>query len=278
MSNIQLQDLDWGILWQQANNKKSRRRKDSADWDKKAGSFAQRTTHSVYTEKFLELLSPKQDWSVLDVGCGPGTLALPVAARTRQVTAIDFSKNMLKILAKRAAEQGQNNISTHQLSWEDDWARHGIKPHDVAIASRSLAVSDLKKALTLLNSYATKRVCITDRVKYGPKDPDAFAAVGRELADGPDYIYTVNLLYQMGILPTVTYIRLEKTLEYTSFAEAFAGYSWMFRDLRQHEEDRLKKYILSIATITEDGTVSVHRGYVPTWAYISWNPADFAEI
>ncbi len=278
MANIPLQDLDWGLLWQQANNKKNQRRKNPGDWDKKAGSFAKRTAHSVYTERFLELLAPDPDWSVLDIGCGPGTLALPIAVRTRRVTAIDFSKNMLKILERQAAEQNLNNISTHRLSWEDNWQRQGIKPHDVAIASRSLAVSDLKKALIRLNSYATKRVCITDRVKHGPKDPDAFAAVGRELSSGPDYIYTVNILYQMDIFPTIDYIRLEETLDYPSFAEALSSYSWMFRDLNQNEEKRLKKYVQSISTITKDGTVSVHRRYVPTWAYISWNPTGLAEI
>ncbi len=276
MSNIQLRDLDWGTLWQQANNKKDRRRKDAGDWDKKADSFARRTSHSVYTEKFIELLSPQADWSVLDIGCGPGTLALPVADRSRRVSAIDFSQKMLNILDERAAAQGLDNISSHRLSWEDDWAGHGIKPHDVAIASRSLAVADLRQALTRLNNYARQRVCITDRVKYGPKDPEAFAAVGRELADGPDYIYTVNLLYQMGILPTVDYIRLEETLEFSSFTEAVAGFSWMFQSLSQNEEDRLKKYVRSIAVTAEDGTLSVRRRHVPTWAFISWIPVKLS--
>ncbi|MBW1751017.1 MAG: class I SAM-dependent methyltransferase, partial [Deltaproteobacteria bacterium] len=165
-----------------------------------------------------------------------------------------------------------NNISTCRLSWQDDWQGHGIMPHDLAIASRSLAVPELKESLTLLTDYAIKRVCITDRVKHGPMDPDAFAAIGRPLNTGPDYIYTLNLLYQMGYLPTVDYIRLEEELEYASFAEAFSGYSWMFRDLNEEEEKRLKKYVRSIATIAADGRVSVHRQHVPTWAFITWRP------
>ncbi len=278
MTNFHFQDLDWGLLRQQANTKKSQHHKNAADWDRKARSFAGRTAHSVYTEQFLELLAPDPDWSVLDIGCGPGTLALPVAACTRQVTAIDFSGNMLKILQERAAGQGLQNISTRQLSWDDNWRQHGIKPHDVAIASRSLAVHDLKRALTRLNSFATRRVCITDRVRHGPKDPDAFAAVGRELSAGPDYIYTVNILYQMGILPTVDYIPLEKTLEYRSFAEAVAGYSWMFHNLDQDEEELLKKYVRRISNTNQDGTVTVHRRIVPTWAYISWTPTDLPGV
>ena len=271
---IQMQDLDWSLLWQQAKKKKNWRSKGAADWDKKAASFAKRTSRSIYTEKFLKLLNPEPDWSILDIGCGPGTLALPLAARTRQVTAIDFSGNMLEILKKRAAQQGLSNISTCRLSWQDNWQQHGIIPHDVAIASRSLAVPDLKEALTLLNSYAVKRVCITDRVKHGPMDPDAFAAIGRELPAGPDYIYTVNLLYQMGYLPSVSYIRLEESMTYASLDEAFSSYFWMFRDLNDKERGLLKSYVKSIAGRDADNKILIHRRQVPTWAFISWHPGE----
>jgi len=272
MTNIEIQDLDWNLLWQQARKKKTSPSRESADWDKKAASFARRTTGSVYTKKFLALLNPRPEWSILDIGCGPGTLALPLATCCRQVTALDFSGNMLTILKKRVSQQNLKNISTHQVSWQDDWKQHGIKPHDVAIASRSLAVPNLKKALIRLSSYGTRKICITDRVKHGPFDPDAFTAIGRPLNTGPDYIYTVNLLYQMGYLPTVNYIHLEETLHYASFSEAIEGYTWMFRDLNAGEEKRLKKYVQSITTTLEDGTVSVQRLHVPTWAFISWQP------
>lgn len=274
MQNIQLQDLDWALLWQQANDKKKDRRKESKDWDLKAKSFASRTVHSIYTDRFIKLLAPEPDWSILDIGCGPGTLALPLAKRIRRVTALDFSTKMLSILNERAAARGQDNIVTRCLSWQDDWAAREIKPHDVAIASRSLAVIDLEAALTRLNNFAVKRVCITDRVKSGPKDPEAFAAIGRESESGPDYIYTVNLLYQMGILPTVEYIRLEETMEYASFSEALTGYTWMFHDLTQNEKQRLEHYVRSISTTGADGTVTVQRRTVPTWAFISWEPIE----
>ena len=272
MPNIQLQDLDWGLLWQQARIKKNRRSKGAADWDKKAASFARRTARSIYIGKFIELLEPQPDWSVLDIGCGPGTLALPIASCVRKVTGLDFSGKMLEIVDNKADGQGLNNIATHKLSWEDDWQQHGIKPHDVAIASRSLAVDDLKKAINRLNSFATKKICITDRVKHGPMDPAAFAAVGRPLNSGPDYIYTLNLLYQMGYLASVSFIRLEESLGYSSLDEAFSSYAWMFQNLDHNEKNRLKKYVQSITTIADNGRATVHRENVPTWAYISWQP------
>jgi len=272
MKTINAADIDWNLLWIQEKNKKSWKSKTAGDWDKKAASFARRISTSIYTDKFLELLEPEPEWSILDAGCGPGTLTLPLAPIVRRVTALDFSQNMLKILTMKAAEQQLENISISHASWEDDWQALQTPTHDVALASRSLAVTDLRAALTKLSLHARKKVVITDRVKHGPFDPDAFAAIGRPLRTGPDYIYTVNLLYQMGYLPTVDYIHLEETLHYASFSEALDGYTWMFRDLNAGEENRLKKYVRSITTTLEDGTVSVQRVHVPTWAFISWQP------
>jgi hypothetical protein len=181
---------------------------------------------------------------------------------------------MLDILNQRAGEQNLDNITTCRLSWQDDWQAHGIEPHDVAIASRSLAVPDLKAALTRLCGYAVHKICITDRVGHGPMDPDAFDAVGRELNSGPDYIYTVNLLYQMGYLPEVSYIRLEEQLDYADFDEALASYTWMFRDLTEEENKRLTAYVRSVAEVAADGSVRIRRRCVPVWAYISWNPSQ----
>ncbi len=272
MSTINVADLDWNLLWQQEKSKKTWQEKKACDWDKKASSFAKRTSSSIYVDKFLDLLQPRSQWSILDAGCGPGTLTLPLAPMVRRMTGLDFSGKMLEILRQRATDSDLKNITIRHGSWEDDWQGLQILRHDVAIASRSLAVHDLQAALTKLSAHAREKVVITDRVKHGPFDPDAFAAIGRPLNTGPDYIYTVNLLYRMGYLPTVEYIHLEEDLRYDSFTEAIAGYTWMFRDLTKEEEKRLKKYVESITTTAENGTVSVHRRHVPVWAYISWTP------
>ncbi len=272
MPELHLEDIDWNILWQQARKKKSWKSKGVDGWNRRAASFARQATRSVYTEKFLAMLQPQKTWSVLDIGCGPGTLALPLAGLVRRVTALDFSANMLALLKQQAQDQGIVNISTHKLAWEDDWQPQGITPHDLTIASRSLAVRDLRAALERLTSYARKAAVITDQVGSGPFDPAAFRAIGRQLRTGPDYIYTVNLLYQMGFQACVDFIRIEEKQPYASFAEALARFTWMFNDLTTHEEKRLKNYVRSIIATAADGTVFLHRDHVPTWAFIRWMP------
>ncbi len=274
MGKLDYNAVDWGKLWQQAQQNRAGKEKKAKDWDNRAHSFAARTATSIYTKHFLQLLRPEAHWTVLDVGSGPGTLALPLSPRVKHITCLDFSGNMLDILNKRAQQHKFPNITTCKAAWEDDWRQLGIRPHEVAIASRSLAVKDLKGALNLLCCFATEKIVITDKVRHGPFDPDAFRALQRPLQTGPDYIYTVNLLYQMGFLASVDYIRLEEHPTYRSFEDAMTGYSSMFPSINPDEKKQLIKYLQSITTSNEDGGVTVHRQHVPTWAFISWNPNE----
>ena len=268
------QDIDWNCLWQQAQTERSWQPKGVADWDERAASFAQRTGQSAYADAFLALLKPEADWSVLDIGSGPGTLALPLAARVQRVTCLDFSPKMLAILTDRASQARLTNIAALPLSWDDDWRARGVLPHDLVIASRSLAVADLGAALRRLNEFALHQVAVTDRVGAGPHDPDAFAAVGRPLRPGPDYIFTVNILHQWGCLATVDFIRLEETARYRTFDQALDRYLWMFPELDSRETKGLRAYVRSIATCHDDGSVSLHPRHVPTWAFITWRPGQ----
>jgi len=202
----------------------------------------------------------------------PGPLALPLAKQVRRVTALDFSEGMLELLHQEAERRGLGNITTALASWTDDWEAGGIPPHDVAIASRSLAVEDLGAALQKLERHARTAVFLSDRVGPGPFDPAAYAAVGRQLKAGPDYIYTVNLLHQMGRLPRVDYIELDEAQCFDSLDDAMEGYRWMFKDLSAQEEARLLSYLEQRAIPGPDGGLLLHRDPPPHWAFIWWTP------
>jgi SAM-dependent methyltransferase len=175
-----------------------------------------RNQSSPFVSLVLSRLPLNNDQTVLDIGAGPGTLSLPIARKVRSVTAVDYSAGMLAALKDNAMRTGIDNIRTVQVSWEDDWSRLGIEQHDIAIASRSLAVADLKGALCKLNRYASNYVFIVDRISPTPFDPEAFQAIGRPFSPGPDYIYTLNMLYSMGIHPQVDILRLENTVNFTT--------------------------------------------------------------
>ena len=135
-----LTDIDWNLLWQNARKQKSWASKVSTDWDKRAASFATRNVGTSYVSLLLERLPLGPDRTILDMGAGPGTLAIPLAGQVRSVTAVDYSAGMLEVLTRQAQAKNIRNIRTIQGAWEDDWRQLGIVKHDIAIASRSLAV------------------------------------------------------------------------------------------------------------------------------------------
>ncbi|MBA3004221.1 MAG: class I SAM-dependent methyltransferase [Desulfurivibrio sp.] len=267
---MRYQDIDWEDMWREARAHKSWKKKKSSDWDRRASSFAERNIDSPFVAQFISHLHIEPEWSVLDVGSGPGTLAIPLSNRVRSVTAVDYSAAMLNELDKRAKGAGQENITTIQASWTDDWQTMGIPRHEITIASRSLSVDDLKGALRKLNDWATKAVYIVDRVGAGPFDPDLFKAIGRDFQPGPDYIFTVNLLYTLGIHAHIDFITLDSKRTYTSREEALQSYRWMADELTDAEEERLIAYVDARLNQTGDNSWQLARQTSPRWALIWW--------
>ena len=121
-----------------------------------------------------------------------------------------------------------------------------------------------------VNNWATRKIFITDRVGSGPFDPDLFSALGREFEPGPDYIFTVNILYQMGIYPHVDYIELEQSKTFTSREEAIASCRWMFDELNPREEENLAAFVDERLHKDERG-FTLQRQTPVKWAFISWD-------
>ncbi len=269
-SALTYSDLDWDVLWQNARLQKSWSSKGAEEWDKRASSFTSRNQASPFVSLVLSHLPLDSSLTVLDVGAGPGTLALPIAAKVKSVTALDFSSGMLATLSQQAEEAGIDNIRTVHCGWEDDWASYDIVRHDIAIASRSLGVADLKGALHQLDRYSSQAVFIVDRISPAPFDPEAFQAVGRPFNPGPDYIYVLNILYGMGIHPHVQILSLDSTNRFADQAEALRSYSWMFKDLSAEEETRLHRYIADRSRDCDNGQICIERKVPPQWALIWW--------
>ena len=267
-------DLDWDQLWQNARSRKSWGSSGPKDWDRKASSFSSRNQSSPFVALVLDLLPLSPGSTVLDIGCGPGTLALPVAGRVQSVTAVDYSAGMLATLTDLAEKAGIDNIRTVQASWEDDWEALGIGRHDITLASRSLAVADLRSALQRLNRFASSTVFIVDRISPSPFDPEAFAAAGRRFECGPDYIYVLNTLYSMGIHANVRIISLERETRFADLDDAMNSYRWMIRDMSAGEEEALRKHLETRSRPAGDGGLIIERGHAPQWACIWWSRSD----
>jgi len=268
---MRFSDIDWNGMWLESRRKKSWRASTDAVWDKRADSFARRNMLSPYVDRFLQIINPTSDITVLDFGAGPGTLAIPLARKVKQVTAVDFSARMVALLQEAASTEKLRNIDAIQGAWTDDWTALGLVPCDVVIASRSLSVDDLQGALIKLDSWARKSVYISDRVGAGPFDPELYAAIGREFESGPDYIFTLNILYQLGINASVDYITLDHAKTYEKPEDAVESSLWMFENLSPSERERLTAHIADRLQKTGDGRWLLRKKKPTKWAVISWH-------
>jgi ubiquinone/menaquinone biosynthesis C-methylase UbiE len=85
-------------------------------WDAVAPTYAADVGQwKDYAEEALRALHVSPTARVLDVACGPGTLALMAAKRAARVDAVDFSPGMIAELEQRASEQGLGNVSTRVM-------------------------------------------------------------------------------------------------------------------------------------------------------------------
>ena len=211
--------IDWRKAW--IERECTRSVPDSAQaWDKRAKEYSVSAGASSYVDSFISCLAPEQGASILDMGSGSGTLALPLARRGYTVMAVDFSSGMLEVLREAARAEGLSSIRCVQLDFNapwSDWEAAGITDNcvDIAVASRSAIVDDLWVALEKLERAARTKVAVTMVTEYSPRSTKRMGAV----IDGgspyiPDYIYAINVLLQMGRYPSVCYIDSDKTDEH----------------------------------------------------------------
>lgn len=264
-----LPEIDWNELWKEAQKKKHTPVDDSDFWNRRAPSFASHASGSDYVGQFLGIMKPEPQWTVLDIGCAAGTLAVPLAAVVKSVTALDRSTVMLCLLEDRCRDEHIANIRIVEGRWEDDWDELGIGVHDVAVASRSLIVEDLRTAVLKLESRARKRVYLSTLVDNGPYDHRIVEAVGRRFYHGADYILVYNLLRQMGIFANVSFTVKSDDKTYRDLDDALGSVRWMVYEMTQDEEGRLRSWLRD-HLIRENGRWKLPYRQVVRWAVLWW--------
>ena len=107
---------------------------------------------SRYNETLLKAMNVQPDETVLDIGCGPGTFAIPLAQQCQAVYALDYSQGMLDMVQQYKEKHQLNNITLLHKSWSDNW--DDVPQVDVILASRSTLVDDLDDMIEKLQSKA----------------------------------------------------------------------------------------------------------------------------
>ena len=184
--NTNLDKLNFSKLYKKQVKNSTFKSKKSSDWDKKAKQFNENVLNSPYVKEFISKVDIKDCETLLDVGSGPANISLQLAPKLEKVYALDYSLEMLNLAKENAKNLEINNLITIHKSWYDKW--NDVPNADIVIASRSMEVKNIRKALKKLNEKANKKVYITTKVGGSFIDNEILNQLKRKINPRPDYI------------------------------------------------------------------------------------------
>ncbi len=259
-------DVDWVKFW----SEKLANKKDK-DWDKAAPGFYRRTKKEDYNDALFEKLILTDEYSVLDVGCGEGSVTIPIAKRVKKVIGVDSSPKMLEYLKKRADDNNIDNIETilkpiEEITYDE------IGDVDVVVCSRSLnGIIPIDKVLSELDKIANKYVFITI---FGPENKKIEKDFDKELKiqteDFPDYNYFFNILFNMGIYANIERFDLNNYREYDSIENAMDNGKFRLDLYSDEEKELLKEYLKRILTYDEESKKYYNVKDKADWIMVWW--------
>lgn len=268
-------------------------------WDQKAPSFARKPSRSDYINQLIALLDLAPGETVFDMGCGSGTIAIPLAQAGHAVCTVDFSTGMLEELQKAAEKEGipvipgtyfaDNGVDTtqpihdlveggsivvFQRSWQESW--DDLPQADLCLSSRSLVTADILDALDKMEAHALRRVVVTTGAGDLPfKDSRIFEAMGREKPDTmpPDQLVSlVNLAFARGRYPRIEYISMDGTWHRSTREELIEAIMKSHTPQTPKEAEALDAFLQEHLVHNEvKNTYELDYTRPDRWAYIEWS-------
>lgn len=273
-------DPDWNEIWKERQRLQETSKlagDPSHNWDKKENAERYdanaRSEYDDRVQRTISSLSLSRDARVLDIGAGPGILALPLAPLVRNVTAVEPGAGMLEVLKKHAEQQGIRNIACVQKTWEEvDPARDLSPPYDIVIASLSLTIHDIREALAKMDAACSGSVHLfwfADMPFWERMNAELFLPLhGRPYYPGPKADCLFGVLYQMGIFPDVTMMPMGKEYRFLSRDEMMAFFIKRFGAATSAQKKTIEDYIAPmIRTVGHEVVISG----ISTLAHIRWN-------
>ena len=260
-----LKDIDWNEVWMsrtRGNRESSPGRDCARIWESRESALrfwnmCQQERSRIDKTVWETDITPES--RVLDIGAGPGTLAIPFAEKAAHVTAVEPAEGMCSVLKEKMAEFGRENIDIVQKRWEDvDVAADLSAPYDVVIASFSLGMQDIRAAIEKMQQASSRYVYLyhfAGETSWDRQWQGLWQKLhGRNYQPGPKSDVLYNVLYQMGIYPNVRTFRLEHNQPYASLDEAVSALAPQAQAESEEQKVVLREYLQG-AMREEDGVL-----------------------
>ncbi|MDD4566642.1 MAG: class I SAM-dependent methyltransferase [Methanoculleus chikugoensis] len=212
--------------------------------------------------------------SVLDIGAGPGTLAVPLALAGCRVTVVEPSAPMGAAMERYRRLVNAPPIREIRSCWEDVGPEEaGV--HDVVVASRSLVMGDIRTSLLKMDAAARHAVHLYWFFS-SPSASGGNAELWPALHGEPYYSEANadilwNVLCQLGIYANVQVETKKRGQRYTGFEEMREDYYKRLSVTEDRQREIVDAFLLERAV--RDGSECVVPGRSRT-AHIWWEKGD----
>ena len=256
-------DIDWNEVWM-SQMKQSRESSPGRDcaciWSSRESALrfwimCQKEQSRIQRTIWETDITEKS--RVLDIGAGPGTLAIPFAKKAAHVTAVEPADGMCTVMREKMAEFGLDNINIVQKRWEEVEVSCDLEPpYDVVVASFSLGMPDIRDAIEKMIQASSRYVYLyhfAGMSTWGNMWKQLWPRLhGRDYISGPMSDVLYNVLYQMGIYPNITTFRMKHDQRYATLDEAVAELAPQAQAKTEEQKAVLREY-LEKAMKWEDG-------------------------
>ena len=194
--------INWQDTWKSMRSERARKSDVRYDKDfqiKSARDFSTRCKWNDYEfgRKIVKILGNvlKDDFEVLEIGPGPGTLTIPLSEKVKKITCVEASKLNLEILKGNLAERGKN-VELINEYWEKVKIENSF---DLVVCSHFLwMVEDLEKHLEKMEQFSRKYCAIIQPCGRDELVKRAFEEICKEkytgqFESGADYFAYVIL-------------------------------------------------------------------------------------
>jgi len=271
-------EIDWADVWieqMKLHNEADEQVQQPDRWAtyENARRFWQSSRKSgKRLEKTLKDIKHDSDSRILDIGAGPGSMAIPLAQRVSHVTAVEPAEGMTEVLKENIKHYHLNNVTCIQKNWEDVSLEELDSPYDVIVASYSLHVPDIREAIEKIQQLSSGKVYIywfAGATSWDKNYSRIWPQLhGRQYYPSPKCDVLYNVLYRMGIYPDMENFELIHETRFSSLDEAVQHYKPHYKIATNEQEQILRSHLEEILEKKGDELVQVGRS---SRVKISWD-------